>query len=475
MPEHQQNPSHTFSRRPQSRRLARAFARLLAPALLLASALLLGGSGCTSDSATSSCRTVLNCKEDVAPICDAASLSCRSCQPGQDDLACKNRNASTPRCGPAGRCVGCMGNSECSDLRYPVCSAQNSCVGCQQATDCASRVCSADGSCAPTSDVLFVDNSNGSCTGSAHSGASGDPFCNISDAVGAANSLGRSLITVAPSSSAYDWVNISSVPAAGLRLSSSSGVAASVQVNSVSNSAFTVSATGGKVVVSGFAFSSAKGNGIDCAGGTDLTVLGSRISQSQNGIVANGCKLTLDGVRVYSNRTNGIVILGNSSYVINNIMVWSNSNSGVSITSSSGTLRFATVYANGGAGITKAPGVDCGAGQNLIESSIVYNNLSATGPNFTDNQVLGCATNNVIANDGKSSVYGGTYIPIIDFITGTGPDPTVYDLRLKPDSVNNQGAAIDKVPQAAGLIDHDVDGVKRPQGAGWDIGAAEAR
>ena len=71
--------------------VGRAFLALV-PALFV--------SGCSNPTTHStSCRTVANCTLDSAPVCDAASLVCRACTMGVDDLACKNGRPSTPRCG----------------------------------------------------------------------------------------------------------------------------------------------------------------------------------------------------------------------------------------------------------------------------------------------------------------------------------------------------------------------------------------
>ncbi|MFO0656649.1 MAG: hypothetical protein U0787_16420 [Polyangia bacterium] len=151
-----------------------------------------------------------NCTIDTAPICDAASLMCRACTMGADDIACKNGRPSTPRCGPQGSCVACLNHGDCAtkDLRKPACH-NFACGPCKSATECQSKLCSADGSCAPVAEVLYVDNKNGSCTGIDHKGSIDDPFCTLRDAVTAATMGGKTLISVAPSSKPYAALSVS--------------------------------------------------------------------------------------------------------------------------------------------------------------------------------------------------------------------------------------------------------------------------
>lgn len=443
------------------------------PLLILFASLLVSlAPGCTSQPGVGACRTVLNCKDDGAPICDASSLSCRLCQMGTDDTACKNRDAKTPRCGASGRCVGCLTSSDCKGLSTPTCSPQNVCTGCLQATDCPSRVCGADHSCAPQNEVIYVDNKNGSCAAVTHSGALDDPFCTIQDAVDAAVSANKAVISVVPSTKAYEGVTIANVGSAGLSISSSGGTANPVQIHSTNTDAIAVTvASGTKILLTDLDLSANGGQALNCAGGAELTVLTSRIHNSVNGIVVNGCVLTLDGVRVYKNDYNGIYLQTTTAYSLSNLMIWNNTWSGIALQASGqGTLRYVTVYANGNPSLTQPPGIDCGAGSNVIENSIVFNNISSSSGNLLDKQTQGCTLNNVVTNDTKS----GTYKTQIDFVSALGGDPSMYDLRLKSDTAANADCCIDKVTGAA-LIDHDIDNNRRPQGNGSDIGASEVR
>ncbi len=438
-------------------------------------------SGCSGGtSAMGSCRTVLNCKDDGAPICDAASLACRACQPGSDDTACRNRNPATPICGPAGRCVGCSGNSDCSDLRNPVCTASKACGPCQRSSDCLSGICSADGSCAPSSDVLYVNN-KASCSASPR-GSKDDPFCTIKEAVDAANAMSKSFISVEASGTPYPPLMVTAVASTnGLRIvGTSSGSGPSVVLHSATTEPAlrieATTATNLKLTVSGLDLDSASGNAVECLGNStlgnaSLTVESSRLHNSIEGLTASGCKITVDGARIYLNRRNGINLSNGSEYNIQNTMIWRNDVSGIALANSTGVLRFLTIYSNGTASGDRSPGIDCGAGNNPVEHSLVFSNISNLTPELINQQLVGCMTTNVLTNDSRN----GTYRQMVpDFISASGSDPSRFDLRLKSDSSTNTDCCIDKVP-TGNYINHDIDGNKRPLGTASDIGAHEAR
>ena len=444
-----------------------------AGALLLALATVM--TACSGGTSTGgSCRTVLNCKDDATPICDSTSLACRSCQMGVDDVACRNRSAATPICGPSGRCVGCMANSDCTDLRAPVCGANKSCGPCQRSSDCVSGICSADGSCAPTGDVLYVNN-KAACSATPR-GSKDDPFCTVKDAVDAANAMNKSFISVEATGTAYAPLTITSTGSNGLRIvGSAGGTGMGVPVRSTgTEAALRVEATGSstlKVTISGLDLESVSGNAVECLGNATLSVEGSRLHNSIEGILVAGCKLTLDGARVYLNRRNGISLSNVADYNIQNSMIWRNDVSGIALANSTGVLRFLTIYSNGTASGDRSPGIDCGAGNNLVEHSLVFSNISGLSPELINLQMVGCMTSGVLTNDSRN----GTFRQMVpDFISASGSDASRFDLRLKSDSASNGDCCIDKVPQGT-FINHDVDGNKRPQGAGYDIGAHEAR
>ena len=429
------------------------------------------GVACAEPGADGTCRTVTSCTSDTAPICDAASLSCRTCTVGTDDVGCKNRSAATPRCGPAGRCVGCMTNADCKEVRTPVCGANLACQGCTQPSDCLSRICSADGSCTPTADVLFVSN-RASCVGSGHAGTLEDPICGLPEAVSEALVRKKSFLSVEPTTLPYEPIRLASVGASGLRIVGSPSNTGELAHISGAAPAVRVTATDGKVQLLGLDLTGPGGAAVECAMGSDLTIENSRLHGSQNGVVAVGCKLSIDTSRVYDNARVGLS-LTDTQYTLQNVMVWRNDVTGIALINSTGTARFATIYANGSISGNRPPGIDCGAGQNLIENSIVFDNISRLSAVLTDSQIIGCRPMSVATNDKQA----GTYAQLVDFVNGSGSDAGAFDLRLKADSSNNAACCIDKAqPATAGApLDHDIDGSRRPKGPSSDLGAHEAK
>lgn len=453
--------------------LGSAAAAGLLPGGLLAFSLLV--SGCSGGSSTAgSCRTVLNCKDDGAPICDATSLACRACQPGTDDTACRNRNPATPICGASGRCIGCSSNNDCTDLRSPVCGSNKACGPCLRSSDCLSGICSADGSCAPSSDVIYVNN-KASC-GSTPRGSKDDPFCSIKDAVDAANAMNKNFISVEASGTPYPPLLVTTALSSGLRIvgATSPGGPGVALHSGTGEAALRVEATGGanvKLTVSGLEFDSSSGNAVECLGNASLTIENSRLHDSSEGLLATGCKVTIDGARVYLNRRNGLSLSNVAEYNVQNTMIWRNDISGIALANSTGVLRFLTIYSNGTASGDRSPGIDCGAGNNPVEHSLVFSNISNLTPELINQQMVGCMASNVLTNDNRN----GTYRQMVpEFISASGSDASRFDLRLKAESTINTDCCIDKVPPGT-YINHDIDGNKRPLGTAYDIGAHEAR
>jgi hypothetical protein len=307
-------------------------------------------------------------------------------------------------------------------------------------------------------------------------GSKDDPFCSIKDAVDAANLMNKSYISVESTGTPYASLTITQASSNGLRIVGSAGASGmGVPVRSTgTEAALRVEATSGtnlKVTVSGLDLESVAGNAIECLGNAALTIESSRLHNSLEGVLVSTCKLTVDGARIYLNRRNGISLSNVSDYNIQNTMIWRNDVSGIALANSQGVLRFLTLYSNGTASGDRSPGIDCGSGNNLVEHSLVFSNISGLSPELINLQMVGCMTSGVLTNDSRN----GTYRQMVpDFLSASGSDASRFDLRLKSDSASNSECCIDKVPQGT-YISHDIDGNKRPQGAGYDIGAHEAR
>jgi hypothetical protein len=446
------------------------------------------GAGCTADGngPGGACRTVINCISDLAPICDSATLTCRACSmtSSGDDIGCKNRKPETPRCGPNGACVACLNNADCAarDLRKPAC--QNyTCQPCTQSSDCQSNICATDGSCVPSTQVLFVDNADGNCaTATEHTGSEMDPFCEIGDAVREAVKNGRHFISVRPSTRPYLPVAIKELAdSVTLEITgiTSSG-SKTVQIQSISTPALWVAAGTGKqtqvtlrrVEILGVSTSSA----VFCESGATLRLYNVRIWSGKDGVTATGCNLTIDGAYIYNNTTNG-VYLNASTFSITNTMLWANRETAIALApGNTGAIRFSTIYNNGAS--TRIPGIDCGSSMHTVESTILFNNeRQMSGMKMLGPQVVGCTLKNVVTNDPGAQndmISGARYVTAIDFVDPDGLEGIgSVNLRLKKDSAVNRDCCVDKA-QPSG-VDRDIDETRRPLGAAADIGAHEVQ
>lgn len=468
-----------------------AAVRARAHALLLIAWAVVSAAGCTATGTGEpggACRTVANCVSDSAPICDSAGLVCRSCSMNNpsDDIGCRNRKAELPRCGPTGACVACLANADCAarDLRKPTCVGYT-CQPCTQATDCQSNICATDGSCVPNTQVLFVDNTDGTCTGATHEGSESDPFCEISDAVQKAIDSGRQFITVRPSFRPYQPISIRG-PSDSLTLEISgasppTGTTKRVQIQSLGQAALSVASATGKqtsvtlrnVEIIGVGINSA----VLCEMGASLRLNNVRIWGGKDGVTATACTLTIDGALIYNNLSNG-VYLNASTFSITNAMLWANRETAIALASgNTGAIRFSTVY-NNGAG-TKVPGIDCGTNtQHMIDNTIIFNNERQMGGNkMLEPQVWGCTLSGVVTNDPRAmtgNLPGARYVTAIDFVDPDGLDGVgSVDLHLKKDTANNRDCCVDK--SQGTTTERDIDGTRRPIGASSDIGAHEVQ
>lgn len=391
----------------------------------------------------------------ATPICDGTTHGCVACS---DDASCKARDATTPRC-VSGRCVACTGDGDCGGAT-PICDG-NACRACRAHGECtASLVCAADGSCAATGDVLYVD--AGGCAGTPD-GSKAKPYCQIQDAVGALG--GHHYVHVAGGSMPYGAVTVTD---RSVTLVGPGGAATpTAKIFAASAVGITVQGVGQVVVVDGFEVTGgALKPGIECVstGKMELDVLRSYVHASGDlGISASNCKLVMDQDKIGPSNANGGIAINNSDFDIQNSFFVGNGTGGpgVALGQKSGVFRHNTVASN--LVLNGIGGIDCGANPKAIEYSIVWGNTQAGGSSL-------------------SGACNLTYSDIDEAAPGTGNVDQAPTFQNTTQSDYHLAAAnpccVDRIAPSVGDPDaHDYDGTPRPQPAGgsWDIGAHEVR
>jgi hypothetical protein len=420
------------------------------------------------------CTSSAQCM-DTVPIC--AAQMCRACMSG-DDAECAIHNPATPRCNTTTQaCVQCQPatatqSGDCQ-AAAPVCGTDSTCRKCAAHSECTSQVCSFNGTCADPATVLYV-NSGGGCTGTTHAGTTGDPYCQIKDALG--NLGGKTVVRVFPSSTAYSAISITSgtVAIIGPPIDVPATVSpATVQVTGdASNPAINISGGSTVVTLDGIEVTGVftAGNGIFCSNGAvGPTVTITR--SSAHGLVGaavtvTNCKITMDRDAIYQNTGGGLAFSG-AQYSIQNCFFYGNTSSG-----SAPAIAFgnSSTELAGGAGfqhntvaknstLSGVAGIACNSGNTTIKNSIVSGNSSGGSPSDTG----GSGT---CVNSGSAI----TPSPAPDFVNTVGP---TYDFHLSGLTANNMACCIDKITSSADAYDYDGRSRPQPTGGKFDEGAHE--
>jgi hypothetical protein len=455
------------------------------------------------------------------PLC-ALSGGCVQCLANMDCFSL----TATPYCGPANSCVECLTAANCSPQ---VCSATNMCRGCQTNAECPSGICDVpSGNCVAPSMIALVDNGGmtvAACNTARPTQNGQGPttaYCDISGA-GATKpyvlvtghgagfpygpfTVGGPVVYVGPGYKAAMPAVITGAPA-GIGMVTISDIA-SVTVDGFeidgANAKDGIDCTSTKsaaphnvLIVKNSYIHNTSGNAGIYPKGCDLVVDGSRVAAASirdiddtfsqfgtNTTLTNSQfdSATADGVDVNAGGTTGLtmdrcLVINNSAangnglqingpnFSVTNTFFYSNSQavSFVFTPAATSVFMFNTVAYN-------TLGISCG--QTVIQASIYVHNgdgpiMNGTGPGT-------CKLLDVVT-DAPS-----TPQPVFVDVTS----PTTYDFRLATDTqahlTANQACCIDKVggPLDGGtspVPNHDFFGTLRPLGAGYDIGAHEAR
>lgn len=374
---------------------------------------------------------------------------------------------------PAG---DCFATSDCADSTQ-VCR-NHQCVGCSEHSECTSQVCDTygdlpgggAGKCLPATGIIYVDSkdSNPACDlgMTSPTGTQGEPLCNISDALDRVKSESNKLIRVLASPNAYSLRELTaasgSVILIGPGYQPGNGATLIIDDEALPD-AFRF--TGANAVIDGFRFGGPKLVG----SGGKVTIRRSKLDYLEYGIrFENNCNVTLDR-NVFSENTLGLTFDGCTINVTNSVLLQNNVDIGVNLVNfigGSGIFAFNTVAYNVNMSTAPIPPiVNCMSSNVTLKNSIFVHNGSM------QELASGCRTAASSIAVGKGDMSSGQIKQDVVFV-----DSASGDLRLAGKDASNQQYFIDKAVEVSASdknSDHDFAGVKRPQGAGHDIGAYE--
>jgi hypothetical protein len=440
------------------------------------------------------CASADDCTDPTAPICAGDGGTCRACVNSSDDSQCAVHSA-TKLCltegTNAGKCGDCRPASgtqsgNCA-AATPVCDVGGDCRKCAAHSECTSKVCLSDGTCASMSNVLYVNNLNGTCSETGQNGLTpGTAFCSIKDAMGVLSST-RDIVRIFGSTAEYTQLSTVDVAASPIPNFSVFGEGPSAsprsQIYDASKNGVKVAITTGSLTVSidglvvGDDTTTSTIDGVLCSNaGTTLNMTVTRTIVQKSGMAgvnSTSCNITLDRDLVSGSGGSGVSATS-SQYSITNCFI----QKGLSALQAAVSLdpggsdamhvfQHNTVVDNtntGGIG-----GINVKSGTAKIENSIIRGNSQVT-----NTQMSGSATFNAtfvdIDDTSTPSGTGNVNLPP-DFVNATtGPN---FDFHLNGRTTANNMCCTDKI--ASSPVDHDYDGRARPQPAAgmFDIGAHE--
>jgi hypothetical protein len=344
------------------------------------------------------------------------------------------------------------------------------CGACQGHSDCQSQVCDVyaatargNGRCLAETDVIYVDNRNGTCSGS-HAGTRSDPVCTVAQGL-ALQTFSRNNIRVLPSTTSYGQVLLSD---SRIKLFGPAGAGGTALLGGDPTKDSLTIAGVSDVIVDGFDITTGR-FGVYCFPAPNkLTLRRSRVRDAVNvGMYIGGCSLVIDRSVFTANRDGAMQIDSVPDYVITNNMIVRNTSTAypaIRISGNSvGSFRFNTVADNvtrSGA-ISLFGAINCGSlvDRDLVDSIFVGNSQSGT----TQFQNRCVAKNSLVGP--TDSITSGIHLDA-QFVS-----PVALDYRLL-DNVQNAASCVDK---AQGTIATDYFGRVRPAGAAADIGAHELK
>ena len=397
---------------------------------------------CVPDPGTTLCTGPADCPTTGLPVCDlGGSGTCIGCSVA-DDCA---RFATTPLCDDGSHaCVACRTSADCGGAN-PVCGTDHTCQPCTSDDECGSGLCIQGGSCAATSDIVYVDRAaaitNVDCTAAA-------PCQTINGGLAKVTAT-RKYVKVAPGTYGERLIldgRTVDLYGTGAELTSTFDPVVDVRTTST-------------LTVTGLRIRGGTGTGLRCL---DSTLTLRRAGLEDNGgrgLDASACNVTIEGARVLRNFRGGLG-LARGRIAIRNSFIGKNGNMSSSV---------------GGVAITEP--FDLAFEFNTIVDNLVL--TGATAGLLCQTGTAVAVANNIVVGDAAKQVDADSCAPRYTLSTQVVTGAT--NLRGTPTFRN--GAAgdyhlvagsigIDQADPAATLV-IDIDGDSRPNGARADIGADE--
>ncbi len=415
-----------------------------------------------------------------APICDESESECRTCDV---DDECAEANSSLPHCS-GGECVECTSSSQCP-AEKPVCDP-DSCRVCAQHSECASGACAPDGSCVPSSQIVYALAQTGSTA--AACGTDQAP-CRFLDDAAAQLAVGRNYLVLLETQAAFDVASQMLLPA---------GVDVVVLGNGVTiqdTSDPLIRVTSGTVVLEDLLVKGGtSGMGqtfVEVVGG-DVTIRRSSFEGGTTGVdavdasvhvadssfdvptagVSLDCSTDCAGIAPsvversrFRNMSTAAFLAQPGAIFANNLVIdvaTASYDRGVMLYADQTTAMFNTLIRSGSCLYTGLFNCSGSAGTAVLVGNITYESTSLGGGPCYDQIYQSC----------PNPTYS---ISEITF-AGTGnstQDPAFVDAAGGDFRLSSGSPAEDLVPASADYPDVDILGNPRPAGTGYDAGAYE--
>lgn len=325
---------------------------------------------------------------------------------------------------------------------------------------------------------LYVSGSGPSCPGGAGSGTMADPYCKIQTALDAGN--GKTIIILSGIYSETLTIN----PATDY---TTTAIAFGAIVESAGQTALTVGQMNASVTVTldGWKVMSSD-IGLSCSGVTagrvKMSIRRSQFTQNRIGIESAFCDMTIDDVIIGPFNTGGGITVHTTDITMTNTLIERNGSSTATFGgfaqdgqfNRSQIVNVTAVDNTCSTSAVEAPGITCnatpiGSAAFITFNNVVYGNAGGT---------VAPVEINTLCNPDHSAYKGGS---------GTNIDLTsCADTQLFADPANNNWRPKTGGTSPCKLIDvgtasyagvnapnQDLDGVARPVGGGFDVGAYE--